>query len=106
MFDALYTYPSASHLFINGKCDYRNKFSSPELTYEADVPYFLRYMLDDEVRRITSSAGCHITQKKYQILALSWLKIPAKQYNPIEPAACVSRCQLEVSVQSVDFCFH
>jgi hypothetical protein len=80
-------------------------FSSPELTYEADVPYFLRYMLDNEVRVTHRLIECLKVQRIQQILALSWLKIPAKQYDVIEPAVYISHCQLEVSVEFVDFAF-
>jgi len=77
-------------------------FSSPELTYEADVPYYLRYMLDNEVS-MTYSLRCLRVQSMHQILALSWLKIPAKEYDVIEPSACISHCQMEVSVEFVGF---
>ncbi len=45
---------SQAHLFKYGNCDYRDLFSSPELTYEAEIPYFLRYMLDNEVGKTFS----------------------------------------------------
>ncbi len=40
-----------AQIFKRGQCDYRNTFTSPERTYEADVPYSLRYMLDTEVSK-------------------------------------------------------
>jgi len=71
-------------MFTRGQCDYRNVFSSPELSYEGDVPYFLRYMVDNE------------------ILALSWLKIPARKYDVVASGHRISCCQLEVSVDEAD----
>lgn len=88
-------------MFTRGQCDYRNVFSSPELSYEGDVPYFLRYMLDNEVRIIRQLVGI-TTQGMRQILAFSWLKIPARRYDVVASGRCISCCQLEVSVESVD----
>ncbi|KJA21235.1 hypothetical protein HYPSUDRAFT_166097 [Hypholoma sublateritium FD-334 SS-4] len=68
------------HFLTSGACEYRNIFSSPELSYETTVPYFLRFMLDNG------------------ITPMSWIQIPAKRYTRIASERAVSFCQLEVTV--------
>ncbi|KAF9533077.1 ribonuclease H-like domain-containing protein [Crepidotus variabilis] len=76
------TSPNGPLVFKTGKCGYRDLFKAPELSYEAGIPYFLRYMLDTG------------------ITALSWLKIPAQKYQVISKNDCISTCQIEVSLES------
>ncbi|KAF9483487.1 ribonuclease H-like protein [Pholiota conissans] len=67
-------------IFMSGRCQYRDLFSSPELSYEASIPYFLRFMLDTN------------------ILCMTWLQLPKNEYNVILTAERVSCCQQEVSI--------
>ncbi|KAF8195471.1 ribonuclease H-like domain-containing protein [Pholiota molesta] len=67
-------------IFTSGHCQYRDLFTSPELSYEASVPYFLRFMLDTSIASMT------------------WLQLPQEEYEIIPPERRVSCCQLEVSI--------
>ncbi|KIM43285.1 hypothetical protein M413DRAFT_444100 [Hebeloma cylindrosporum] len=68
-------------IFTSGSCEYRDLFTGPELSFEASVPYFLRFSLDTE------------------IAAMAWLKIPPGKYEIVAPERMVSCCQLEVAVK-------
>ncbi|KAF8964418.1 ribonuclease H-like domain-containing protein [Flammula alnicola] len=63
---------------------YRDLFSAPELSYETTVPYFLRFMVDNE------------------ITAMAWLKIPTAKYDIVAPEKTRSWCQFEISVNVED----
>ncbi|PPR07791.1 hypothetical protein CVT26_014976 [Gymnopilus dilepis] len=69
---------------FKGQVQFRDLFSSPESSYEAAVPYSLRFMLDHAIK------------------ALEWLKIPTGKYERINKADALSHCQLEVSVRVED----
>jgi hypothetical protein len=36
-------------IFTSGSCEYRNLFTDPERSFEANIPYFLRFSIDTEV---------------------------------------------------------
>ncbi|KAF8908857.1 ribonuclease H-like domain-containing protein [Gymnopilus junonius] len=80
--DIVLIYPI--HVLAGGRLQYRDLFSVPELSYEATVPYPLRFMVDHEVT------------------AMTWLKIPIGKYERISTQDSISHCQLEVSVRTED----
>ncbi|KAF6755769.1 ribonuclease H-like domain-containing protein [Ephemerocybe angulata] len=66
-----------------GRCDYRGLFKEPKLTYESDVPYLTRFMLDTKV------------------VPFAWVEIDANKYEVVEETARKSTC-LEFSASSED----
>ncbi|KAF5309349.1 hypothetical protein D9611_014024 [Ephemerocybe angulata] len=66
-----------------GRCNYKGLFRNPELTYESDVPYLTRFMLETK------------------IMPFAWVKVEGNKYEVIEETARKSNC-LEFSASSED----
>ena len=61
-------------------------------------------MIDNEVRQ--TPIPLHVTHPHpTQVTALSWLKIPSEKYAVISSLSKISSCQLEVTVEWVQFTF-
>ncbi|KAL5531593.1 POL3 [Sanghuangporus baumii] len=63
-----------------GECAYGGLFNGLTSTYESNIPYVLRFMIDAKV------------------VGMNWIEIPAGKYNILNGEKKRSQCQLEFSV--------
>ncbi|KAG8749175.1 DNA-directed DNA polymerase delta [Ceratobasidium sp. 428] len=68
-------------LFERGECSYQDLFTGPVLTYESNIAYELRFMIDTH------------------IVGMNWVEVPAGNYDMRVGDRKVSTCQLEFDVQ-------
>ncbi|KAL4063167.1 DNA polymerase family B-domain-containing protein [Scleroderma yunnanense] len=75
--------PKVRGLFERGECPFRDFFPAGQLypTYESNIPYVLRFMIDAKV------------------VGMSWVEIPAGKYKLIPDEARKSTCQIELIVR-------
>ncbi|KAK9894003.1 putative delta DNA polymerase [Cystobasidium minutum MCA 4210] len=66
--------------FERGELNFRNMFSEAPMTFESNIPYTLRFMID------------------HKIGGMSWLEIPHSKYELRAEAAKISVCQIEIDV--------
>ncbi|KAF9562591.1 ribonuclease H-like protein [Agrocybe pediades] len=67
-------------VLTSGQGLYKDLFTSVGDTFEADVPYFMRFMVDNQVN------------------AMTWMRIEPGNYEVIPAEEKVSRCQVEIKV--------
>ncbi|KAG8744183.1 DNA-directed DNA polymerase delta [Ceratobasidium sp. 414] len=71
-----------------GECSYQNLFPGPVITYESNIAYELRFMIDTKV------------------VGMNWIEVPAGQYDMRLGSQKVSTCQLEFDVRYDAFISH
>ncbi|KAF4617118.1 hypothetical protein D9613_005965 [Agrocybe pediades] len=71
---------SIARVLTSGQGLYKDLFTSVGDTFEADVPYFMRFMVDNQVN------------------AMTWLRIEPGNYEIIPAEEKVSHCQVEIKV--------
>ncbi|KAF4610971.1 hypothetical protein D9613_006736 [Agrocybe pediades] len=71
-----------------GECDFRGLFDGVVLTYESNIVFTLRFMIDTKV------------------VGMNWIEVPAGKYKIIAPAQKRSTCQLEINVRYDAFISH
>ncbi|KAI0060994.1 hypothetical protein BV25DRAFT_1870956 [Artomyces pyxidatus] len=72
----------------NGECIFRELFSGPVNTFESNIVYVLRFMIDTKV------------------VGMNWIEVPAGNYKLHKGKNKKSQCQIELSVQWDKFISH
>ncbi|KAG9119515.1 DNA-directed DNA polymerase delta, partial [Ceratobasidium sp. 392] len=72
---------ACSRLFDRGECDYQDLFPGSVVTYESNIAYELRFMIDTH------------------IVGMNWVEVPAGSYDMRASSYKVSTCQLEFDVR-------
>ncbi|KAI0313537.1 DNA polymerase family B-domain-containing protein [Amylostereum chailletii] len=80
--------PRVRGVFEKGECDFRNLFSGPVPTFESNIAYTLRFMIDTKV------------------VGMNWIEVPAGKYRILDNKNKKSLCQIELSVKWDDFISH
>ncbi|KAF8603753.1 delta DNA polymerase, partial [Ceratobasidium sp. AG-I] len=73
---------------IRGECNYQNMFTGPVITYESNIAYELRFMVDTKV------------------VGMNWIEVPGGTYQLRQGDNKVSNCQLEFDVRYDAFISH
>lgn len=68
-------------VFENGAYSYKTKQIFHHVTYESNLPYALRFMIDNE------------------IVGMSWIRVDAGKYRIRAPSMKQSNCQIEIDVE-------
>ncbi|KAL5492332.1 POL3 [Sanghuangporus weigelae] len=71
-----------------GECAYGGLFNGLTSTYESNIPYVLRFMIDAKV------------------VGMNWIEVPAGRYNILTGEKKRSQCQLEFNVAWNEFISH
>ncbi|KAI0955116.1 DNA-directed DNA polymerase delta [Taiwanofungus camphoratus] len=80
--------PKIRGIFERGECHFRDLFSDQVATFESNVQYTLRFMIDTRV------------------VGMNWIEIPAGSYKLIGQEKKRSHCQIEISVKWDSFVSH
>ena len=70
-----------TRVFERGQCSYRDLFGAVVPTFESNIAYTLRFMIDTKV------------------VGMNWIEVPAGNYTLVH--AKRSKCQIEISVRCV-----
>ncbi|CAE6528011.1 unnamed protein product [Rhizoctonia solani] len=73
--------PKVRGLFERGECDYQGLFNGPVITYESNMPFELRFMVDR------------------QIVGMNWVEAPAGTYQLRTANQKISTCQIELDIK-------
>ncbi|KAH8116379.1 DNA polymerase family B-domain-containing protein [Phellopilus nigrolimitatus] len=71
-----------------GECSFRDLFHAETPTFESNLPYTLRFMVDTKV------------------VGMNWIEVPAGKYKLLSPDKKRSLCQLEFNVRWDQFISH
>lgn len=74
------SYPP-TRIFERGQCSYQDFFGATLTTFESNIAYTLRFMIDTKV------------------VGMNWIEVPAGNYTLVH--AKKSKCQIEISVRCV-----
>ncbi|KAH9995602.1 delta DNA polymerase [Russula vinacea] len=80
--------PRVRGIFEKGETDFRGLFSGPITTFESNIPFILRFMIDTGV------------------VGMNWLEVPAGKYKLLKGKDKKSQCQIELSVRFDQFISH
>ncbi|KAF9221377.1 hypothetical protein BS17DRAFT_785295 [Gyrodon lividus] len=82
--------PKVRGLFERGEASFRDFFplGQPYPTFESNIPYILRFMIDTKV------------------VGMNWIEIPAGKYKLLSEEARRSTCQIELNVRWDGFISH
>ncbi|KZS94329.1 hypothetical protein SISNIDRAFT_453212 [Sistotremastrum niveocremeum HHB9708] len=80
--------PRIRGMFERGECDFRGVFSPDIATFESNIGYTLRFMIDTKV------------------VGMNWIEIPAGNYRLRDKGSKLSHCQIEVDVKWNEFISH
>ena len=72
-----------TRVFERAQCSYQELFSAVVPTFESNIAYTLRFMIDTKV------------------VGMNWIEVPAGNYTVVH--AKKSKCQIEISVRYVSF---
>ncbi|KAI0305911.1 DNA polymerase family B-domain-containing protein [Multifurca ochricompacta] len=75
-------------VFERGEINFRGLFSGPVTTYESNIAYSLRFMIDTRV------------------VGMNWIEVPAGKYSILKGKDKKSHCQIEFSVKWDQFISH
>ncbi len=70
-------------IFDQGQCNFQNLFDGPISTYESNIVFVLRFMIDTKV------------------VGMNWIEVPAGKYKVTPPTKKRSSCQLELTFRCV-----
>lgn len=101
------TLPKVRGLFERGEMDYKDLYTEPVTTYESNIAYTLRFMIDCKV----SAAGCFFACCSHfpvQVVGMNWIEVPGGKYNLVSPKdkSRRSTCQIEVEMRYDAFISH
>ncbi|EPQ56433.1 hypothetical protein GLOTRDRAFT_120926 [Gloeophyllum trabeum ATCC 11539] len=82
------TLPKVRGVFERGECAFRDFFSGPVSTYESNIVYTLRFMIDTKV------------------VGMNWIEVPAGKYQLLTGDQKRSNCQIELKVRYDQFISH
>ncbi|KIM82947.1 hypothetical protein PILCRDRAFT_819751 [Piloderma croceum F 1598] len=80
--------PKVRGLFERAECTFGDLFSGPVKTYESNIAYSLRFMIDTKV------------------VGMNWIEVLAGKYNVLPESARRSLCQIEISMRYDAFISH
>ncbi|KDR67983.1 hypothetical protein GALMADRAFT_257532 [Galerina marginata CBS 339.88] len=80
--------PKIRGLFERGECDYQGLFDGIVQTFESNIVFTLRFMIDTKV------------------VGMNWIEVPAGKYKIVPQASKRSTCQLEISLRYDAFISH
>ncbi|TDL23693.1 hypothetical protein BD410DRAFT_746439 [Rickenella mellea] len=80
--------PRVRGIFERGECNFRDLWSGPVTTFESNVPYILRFMIDTKV------------------VGMNWIELPARSYTLVNEKDKLSHCQIELHVKYEKFISH
>jgi DNA polymerase delta subunit 1 len=84
-------------IFERGETTFRGLFSGPVLTYESNIPFILRFMIDTNVR--VNERFCCPGLTLSQVVGMNWIEVPAGKYSLLKGKDKKSHCQIELSVR-------
>ena len=88
-----------SRMFERGECGFGEFFPGPVATYESNIAYTLRFMIDTKVlHNVISSKPDLIVE---QVVGMNWIEVPAGKYSLKTGKSKKSKCQIELSVKCV-----
>lgn len=70
-------------IFERGECSFRDLFKEITTTFESNVQFTLRFMIDTK------------------LVGMNWIEVPAGSYKLTPESKKRSHCQIELSVRSV-----
>ncbi|KII85833.1 hypothetical protein PLICRDRAFT_144471 [Plicaturopsis crispa FD-325 SS-3] len=79
--------PQVRGIFERGECNFQDLFPNPISTYESNIVYTLRFMIDTKV------------------VGMNWIEVPAGKYKFLNQGRR-SVCQIEISVRWDEFISH
>ncbi|KAG5220973.1 DNA-directed DNA polymerase delta [Salix suchowensis] len=79
---------SLTRVFERGECSYQDLFPGPIATFESNIQFPLRFMIDAKV------------------LGMNWIEVPAGKYKLKSDAEKKSHCQIEFEVKYDQFISH
>ncbi|KAI0295971.1 hypothetical protein BC826DRAFT_1006478 [Russula brevipes] len=79
---------SLPRIFERGETDFRGLFSGPVTTFESNIPFILRFMIDTGV------------------VGMNWIEVPPGKYSLLKGKDKKSQCQIELSVRFDQFISH
>ncbi|KAI0044763.1 hypothetical protein FA95DRAFT_1597235 [Auriscalpium vulgare] len=80
--------PRVRGIFERGECTFHDLFSGPVSTYESNIPYILRFMIDTKVT------------------GMNWIEAPAGKYQMVQGNSRKSQCQIELTIKWDQFISH
>lgn len=86
-----------ARLFEGGECSFENLFDGPMSTFESNVAYPLRFMIDTKVSQ-NNCSPTHLTCD--QLVGMNWVEVPAGKYKIVKQNT-KSHCQLEIIMRLV-----
>lgn len=88
-----------SRIFERGETNFRGLFSGPVTTFESNIPFILRFMIDTGVRVM----GCFLRLGPIlflsQVVGMNWIEVPAGKYSLVKAKDKKSHCQIELYVR-------
>ena len=86
-------------VFEKGECDFRDLFQGPIPTFESNIPYILRFMIDTKASCFCSSELEWSSRGLAQIVGMNWIEVAAGKYKLLSGKDKKSHCQIELSVR-------
>ncbi|KAF8630753.1 hypothetical protein AX17_005348, partial [Amanita inopinata Kibby_2008] len=80
--------PKVRGVFERAECTYQNLFNGPVQTFESNIQYILRFMIDTK------------------LVGMNWIEVPACKYKIVNNNSKKSHCQLEISMSYNAFISH
>ncbi|KAF9477762.1 hypothetical protein BDN70DRAFT_880775 [Pholiota conissans] len=80
--------PKIRGIFDRGECDFQDLFEGIIPTYESNIVFILRFMIDTKV------------------VGMNWIEVPAGKYKILPQSQKRSTCQLEISLRYDAFISH
>lgn len=69
-------------------------FEQEVMTYESNIAYTLRFMIDTKV---THNASVRSSAEMRQVVGMNWVELPKGKYHMVSSSERKSMCQIEVS---------
>jgi len=82
--------------FERGQIDFNGLFPPEIMTYESNIAYTMRFMIDTKVSCLIpeSHSKAHV-----QVVGMNWVEIEGGKYEVHEGPAKRSLCQIEITAQ-------
>ncbi|TFK74920.1 hypothetical protein BDN72DRAFT_832633 [Pluteus cervinus] len=80
--------PKVRGLFEGGECKFRDLWAGPAATYESNIIFILRFMIDTK------------------LVGMNWVEVPPGKYEVVEGSAKKSACQIEITMRYDAFISH
>lgn len=87
-------------LFERGEWNFRGLFKEETPTYESNVPFTLRFMIDTKVNSTFEKCPLYLICL-FKVVGMNWIEVPAGSYTLALGKDKKSLCQLELSVRYV-----